>query len=71
MAPSAMASSLGILRFSIKGNLLSILAFTKFSTSRNSSTVNFEKCEKSNLKFFECTALPFCSTWVPNISRKA
>ena len=32
---------------------------------------SFEKCEKSKRKYFECTALPFCSTWTPRISRKA
>ncbi len=71
IAPSAIASSFGVFRFSSKGNLPSILRFTKSSTSCNSSGVNFEKCEKSKRKYSAFTALPFCSTWLPKTSLKA
>jgi hypothetical protein len=53
IAPSETACSIGTARCSSNANFPSIRAFTKFSISFNSSGDIFEKCEKSNRKYFE------------------
>ena len=71
IAPSSLASSIGILRYSFKGILARILAFTICSTLRISSSVTFWKWEKSKRRESGVTSDPFCSTCVPSTVRRA
>ena len=71
MAPSSLASSIGMLRYSFKGMLARIFALTMCSTLRISSSVTFWKCEKSKRRESGVTKEPFCSTCSPNTSRSA
>ena len=71
IAPNSFASSMGILRYSLRGILARILAFTRCSTRRISSSVTFWKWEKSKRRDSGVTNDPFCSTCSPNTSRSA
>ena len=71
IAPSSLASSIGILRYSFKGILARILALTICSTLRSSSSVTFWKWEKSKRNESGVTNEPFCSICSPRTSRRA
>ena len=71
IAPCSKAFSMGTLRCSSKGRPLLMRAFTKLSIDVSSSVLSLAKWEKSKRRYLECTAEPFCSTWVPRISRSA
>ena len=71
IAPDSTACCIGILRCSCKGIFSKIRLFTNCSTFLSSSSVSLAKWEKSKRKVSGATREPFCSTCVPNTSRKA